>query len=42
MAKDKKADSAGLKLILTRGIGQAIVSKDITLERLAEFLGRAD
>jgi 3-dehydroquinate synthase len=42
MAKDKKADSAGLKLILTRGIGQAIVSKDLTLERLAEFLDRAN
>ena len=41
MAKDKKADAAGLKLILTRGIGQAFVSRDITAKQLGDFLSRA-
>lgn len=41
MAKDKKADASGLKLILTRGIGKAVMSGDVTPEQLAAFLARA-
>ena len=41
MIQDKKADNAGLKLILTRGIGGAFVAGDVGRDRLAEFLGRA-
>jgi 3-dehydroquinate synthase len=41
MAKDKKADVQGLKLILTRGIGQAFVSGDVTPAQVSDFLERA-
>ena len=41
MAKDKKADQYGLKLILTRGIGKAFVSGDVSAQQLASFLTRA-
>ncbi|HEX6218868.1 MAG TPA: 3-dehydroquinate synthase [Sphingomicrobium sp.] len=41
MAKDKKADAGGLKLILTRGIGAAFVSRDVGPEQLEDFLSRA-
>lgn len=41
MASDKKADAAGPKLILTRGIGKAFVAK-VSVERLADFLAGAD
>ena len=41
MARDKKADADGLKLILTRGIGKAFVSRDVGQARLSEFLGRS-
>jgi 3-dehydroquinate synthase len=41
MAKDKKADAAGLRLILSRGIGRAFVSRDISPGQLTEFLASA-
>ena len=41
MARDKKADADGLKLILTRGIGKAFMSRDVSQARLSEFLERS-
>ena len=41
MIYDKKADPAGLKLVLTRGIGQAFLSGDVVPEQLRDFLSRA-
>ena len=41
MAMDKKADAAGLKLVLTRGIAQAFLSGEVGPAMLAEFLSRA-
>ena len=41
MMQDKKANSAGLRLILVRGIGSAFVCGDVTLDRLRAFLARA-
>ena len=41
MVQDKKADAAGLKLILTRGIGRAFVTRDVSPAQLADFLARA-
>ena len=40
MAKDKKADTEGLKLVLTRGIGQAFVSRAVSTDQLGDFLSR--
>ena len=40
MAADKKADSLGPKLILTRGIGKAFIA-NVTVAELAAFLDRA-
>jgi len=39
MLADKKVESRGPVLILTRGIGQAFVSRDISADRLSRFLG---
>jgi 3-dehydroquinate synthase len=41
MQSDKKATSAGMTLILLRGIGRAFVSRDVELPRLKAFLGAA-
>jgi len=38
IARDKKNDGAALTLILTRGIGEAFVARDIDPARLAAFL----
>ena len=38
---DKKAGHAGLTFILVRGIGQAVVSRDVVPERVARFLATA-
>ena len=40
MGSDKKATASGLTLILTRGIGQAFVARDVDGPRLAGFLAR--
>jgi 3-dehydroquinate synthetase len=42
MLADKKAQSAGLTLILTRGIGEAFVARNVDLDQLSEFLARRD
>ncbi|HET7709115.1 MAG TPA: hypothetical protein VFK50_06215 [Sphingomicrobium sp.] len=42
MASDKKAGAGGLALILTRGIGRAFLSRDVSAAQLADFLDRAD
>ena len=41
LRQDKKADAAGLVLILVRGIGEAFVARDVPEDRLGDFLGRA-
>lgn len=38
MARDKKASPAGLKMVLTRGIGRAFLQSDVDGDSLAEFL----
>ncbi|WP_310467355.1 3-dehydroquinate synthase family protein [Sphingomonas sp.] len=40
MLADKKAGAGAPVLILARGIGQAFVSRDVTADQLAAFLGR--
>lgn len=41
MLQDKKAESAGLALVLTRGIGMAMLVRPVDGERLAEFVHAA-
>lgn len=41
MGADKKNDAGKLKLVLTRGIGQAFLSDGVEQARLAQFLGTA-
>ncbi len=41
MARDKKNEGTRPTLILTRGIGQAFIARDVDPERLAEFLHTA-
>ena len=41
MARDKKADAAGLKLILIKAIGKAFVSREVRPAQLGDFLARA-
>lgn len=38
MRQDKKASAGALTLVLARGVGDAIVSRDVTPERLGAFL----
>ena len=38
MVRDKKNDGPALTLILTRGIGQAFVARDVDPERVSDFL----
>jgi 3-dehydroquinate synthetase len=38
MLSDKKASAQGLTLILTQGIGKAVVAKAVDQSRLADFL----
>jgi 3-dehydroquinate synthase len=40
MAQDKKVKGGKLALVLVRGIGQAFVERDVSLDRLTEFLER--
>jgi 3-dehydroquinate synthase len=40
MAQDKKVTGGKLALVLTRGIGQAFVERDVALDRLQAFLER--
>lgn len=42
LRQDKKANSAGLVLILAHGIGQAFVANEVPQDRIADFLERAD
>ena len=42
MMHDKKADSAGLTLVLARGIGRAMLVRGVEVHNLAEFLKGAD
>ena len=41
MGADKKNEGGRLRLVLTRGIGDAFLAPDVEPERLAEFLARA-
>ena len=38
MAQDKKVQRGRLTFILTRGIGQAFIAKDVPAEKVREFL----
>jgi 3-dehydroquinate synthase len=40
MAQDKKVKGGKLALVLVRGIGQALVERDVALDRLTNFLER--
>jgi 3-dehydroquinate synthase len=40
MAQDKKVQGGKLALVLTRGIGQAFLERDVPLDRLTDFLER--
>jgi 3-dehydroquinate synthase len=40
MAQDKKVKGGKLALVLTRGIGQAFVERDVPMEKLTRFLAR--
>ncbi len=41
MGADKKNEGGQLRLVLTRGIGDAFLAQDVVPERLADFLARA-
>ena len=41
MGADKKNEGGQLRLVLTRGIGDAFLARDVEAARLADFLARA-
>jgi 3-dehydroquinate synthetase len=41
MAQDKKVRGGKLALVLARGIGQALVERDVSMPQLTAFLARA-